>query len=69
MKQVIALAEHHVLNRLRYVALFPKIDGAPVPDPRLDHAIGRPGIPWKDNLNAIEDLSYCRSLVAGQSTV
>jgi len=31
-------------------------------DPRLDHAIGRPGIPWKDNLSAIQDLSYARTL-------
>lgn len=31
-------------------------------DPRLDHAVGRPGIPWKDKLNAIQDLSYARAL-------
>jgi hypothetical protein len=31
-------------------------------DPRLDHAVGRPGIPWKDNLTAIQDLSYARAL-------
>ena len=31
-------------------------------DPRLDHAIGRPGIPWKDNVTAIQDLSYARAL-------
>ena len=35
-EQVIALAEHHVFDRFRYVALFPKIGGAPVPDPRFD---------------------------------
>jgi starch-binding outer membrane protein, SusD/RagB family len=47
------------------LATLPKLDSndkiTPV-DPRLDHAIGRPGIPWKDNVNAIEDLSYCRAL-------
>lgn len=31
-------------------------------DPRLDHAIGRPGIPWKDNVTHIQDLSYARAL-------
>ena len=31
-------------------------------DPRLDHAVGRPGIPWKDNLAAVQDLSYARAL-------
>jgi len=44
---------------------LPKLDSndkTTAVDPRLDHAIGRPGIPWKDKLTAIQDLSYCRSL-------
>lgn len=47
------------------VSVLPKLDSndkTTAVDPRLDHAIGRPGIPWKDNLTAIQDLSYCRSL-------
>ncbi|HWB91315.1 MAG TPA: RagB/SusD family nutrient uptake outer membrane protein [Puia sp.] len=47
------------------VSSLPRLDSndrTTAVDPRLDHAIGRPGIPWKDNLTAIEDLSYCRSL-------
>jgi hypothetical protein len=47
------------------LSTLPRLDSndkvTPV-DPRLDHAIGRPGIPWKDNLTAIQDLSYCRAL-------
>jgi hypothetical protein len=30
------LADHHVFDCLRYVALFPKIDGTAVPDPSFD---------------------------------
>ena len=44
---------------------LPKLDSndkTTAVDPRLDHAIGRPGIPWKDKLTSIQDLSYCRSL-------
>jgi starch-binding outer membrane protein, SusD/RagB family len=47
------------------LSTLPKLDSndkTTAVDPRLDHAIGRPGIPWKDKLTAIQDLSYCRSL-------
>jgi hypothetical protein len=47
------------------LSTLPKLDSndkTTAVDPRLDHAIGRPGIPWKDKLTAIQDLSYCRAL-------
>ena len=46
-------------------AVLPHLDSTDVKtpvDPRLDHAIGRPGIPWKDNVTAIQDLTYARAL-------
>jgi hypothetical protein len=39
--------------------LSPTDNTTPV-DPRLDHAIGRPGIPWKDWNGGVQDLSWAR---------